>query len=157
MRSEKLYRTIVSAFVAVVLFAQAATILVTATRGGYLRDRLFPVLEYPMYAPAHYEGERVTASWLLEGVYRDGLTIDITDDMLKIDIFDWVHTVEGTIAGNPNTTATLLTLIRERVPNAAQLTELRIKNYPVRVTRNGPQAIPSEVVKTMAMPQPSSP
>jgi hypothetical protein len=157
MRSEKLYRTIVSAFVAVLLFAQAATILVTASRGGYLRDRLFPVLEYPMYAPAHYEGERVTASWLLEGVYRDGLTIDITDDMLKIDIFDWVHTLEGTLAGNPNTTATLVTLIRERVPNAAQLSELRIKNYPVRVTRNGPEKIPSEVVKTLAMPPPPSP
>ena len=157
MRSEKLYRTIVSAFVAVVLFAQAATILVTATRGGYLRDRLFPVLEYPMYAPAHYEGERVTASWLLEGVYRDGLTIEITDDMLKIDIFDWVHTLEGTLDGNPNTTATLVTLIREHVPNAAQLSELRIKNYPVRLTRNGPQKIPSEVVKTLAMPQPPSP
>jgi hypothetical protein len=152
MRSEKLYRTIVSAFVVVVLFAQAATILVTATRGGYLRDRLFPVLEYPMYAPAHYEGERVVASWLLEGVYSDGQKIDISKDLLKIDIFDFVHTVEGTLNGDPNTTATFVTLIRERVPNAARLSEIRIKNYPVRLTRNGPAPMPSEVVKTMAMP-----
>jgi hypothetical protein len=110
-----------------------------------------------MYAPAHYEGERVIASWLLEGVYRDGMTIDISKEMLRIDIFDWVHTIEGTLAGNPNTTATLMTLIRERVPNPSQLTELRIKNYPVRLTRHGPQAIPSEVVKTLPMPQASSP
>jgi len=153
MRSEKVYRTIVSAFVAVVLLAQAATVFVTATRGTYLRDRLFPVLEYPMYAPAHYEGERVIASWLLEGVYGDGLKIDIPKEMLKIDIFDFVHTVEGTINGNPNTTATLVTLVREHVPNAAQLTEIRIKNYPVRLTRNGPQPMPSEVVKTLPLPR----
>src|SRR5579872_3939485 len=153
MRSEKVYRTIVSAFVAVVLLAQAATVFVTATRGTYLRDRLFPVLEYPMYAPAHYEGERVIASWLLEGVYGDDLKIDIPKEMLKIDIFDFVHTVEGTINGNPNTTATLVTLVREHVPNAAQLTEIRIKNYPVRLTRNGPQPMPSEVVKTLPLPR----
>jgi hypothetical protein len=110
------------------------------------------VLEYPMYAPAHYEGERVVASWLLEGVYSDGQKIDISKDLLKIDIFDFVHTVEGTLNGDPNTTATLVTLIRERVPNAARLSEIRIKNYPVRLTRNGPAPMPSEVVKTMAMP-----
>ena len=105
-----------------------------------------------MYAPAHYEGERVIASWLLEGVYADGLKVDISKEMLKIDIFDFVHTVEGTINGNANTTATLVTLIREHVPNAAQLSEIRIKNYPVRLTRDGPVPMPSEVVKTLPMP-----
>ena len=51
----------------------------------------------------------------------------------------------------------LIKMVRERVPNAAQLKELRIKNYPVRLTRNGPQSIPSEVVKTVPMAQASSP
>jgi hypothetical protein len=153
MHSEKLYRTIVSAFVGLVLFAQASTVLVTATRGTYLRERLFPVLEYPMYAYAHYDGDRVVASWLLEGVYPAGETISISKEMLRVDIFDWVNIVQGAMAGYASSTATLMTLIREHVPNAAQLAELRIKNYPVRITRNGPAAMPSEVVKTLPVPR----
>ena len=152
MRRERLYRALVSTFVAFVLAAQIATIPVTATHGTYLRDRGFPVLEYPMYAPAHYEGERVIASWLIEGVLENGQSISITKEMLQVDIFDFVRIVEGVLADNENSTQALWALIRSHVPEANQIREIRIKNYPLRVTRDGPVPDPSEVVKTLPFP-----
>jgi hypothetical protein len=143
------YRTAVSVFIIAVLAAQAATIPVTAMHGAFLRSKLYPILEYPMYAPAHYNGERVTASWLIEGVVPDGKTIGITNDQLHVDIFDFINIVQSALQGNSREIDTLRELVRDRVPGADRIQELRIKNYPLKVTRDGPQPLPSEVVMTI--------
>ena len=140
-----------SVFVAAVLFAQTATIPIMAMHGTFLRSKLFPILEYPMYAPAHYESERVSASWLIEGVLPSGKTLAISKEQLQVDIFDFVNIVQGTMQHDPKATATLRQLVRERVVGSEQLQELRIKNYPMQVTRDGPKALPSEVVMTLPM------
>ncbi|HSY04839.1 MAG TPA: hypothetical protein VK803_02765 [Steroidobacteraceae bacterium] len=149
------YRTGVTIFVAAMLLAQAATLPVTATHSTFLRDRAYPILEYPMYAPAHYEGERVTASWLLEGVLADGRTISISTEQLHVDIFEFVNIVQAGLHGNATALGTLRELIRAHVPAAEQIRQLRIKNYPIKVTRDGPQSLPAEVVMTIAL-QPAS-
>jgi hypothetical protein len=148
------HRFAVSIFIVAVLAAQAATLIVTATRGTYLRSRAYPILEYPMYAPAHFEGERVSASWLLEGVLGDGKTIDISADQLHVDVFDFVNIVQSALSGSANGRNTLRELVLGHVPGADQLKEIRIKNYPMKVTRDGPQPLPSEVV--MIIPLQSS-
>jgi hypothetical protein len=145
------YRAGVTIFVAAVLFAQAATLAVTATRGTYLRDRLYPILEYPMYAPAHYEGERVTASWLLEGELANGSTISITSDALRLDIFDFVNIMQAVLHGKAQALATLRQLVRDRVPGADQIRVVRVKDYPLKVTRNGPEPLPSDVIMTFTL------
>jgi hypothetical protein len=145
------YRSLVSVFIILVLAAQTATLPVTATRGTYVRSRLYPILEYPMYAVAHFEGERVTASWILEGVLSDSKTIDISYNQLHVDIFDFVNTVQSTLDGNANGRATLRKLVRDHIPGAEQIRELRIKNYPMKITRNGPQPLPSELVMSIPM------
>jgi hypothetical protein len=148
-RQAALYRIGVSVFVAVVLAAQAATFPITAIHGSFLRSKLFPILEYPMYAVAHYEGERVTASWLIEGVFDDGKTINISKEQLGVDIFDLANLMGPVLQRQPAGTRTLLGLVQERVPEADRLQELRIKSYPMQVTRDGPKALPSEVLVTI--------
>jgi hypothetical protein len=150
-RAETAYRFGVSVFVAAVLGAQAATLWVTAQHAGYLRGKLFPILEYPMYAPAHYEGERVTASWLLEAVLSDGRSLAIPREQLQVDIFDFVRIVQSALQHDRAATATLLGLVRERVPGADRIREVRIKNYPVQLTRDGPKPLASEVVMTIPL------
>jgi hypothetical protein len=146
------YRAAVSVFIIAVLSAQAATIPVTAMRGSFLRSKLYPILEYPMYAPAHYNGERVTASWLIEGVLPDGKTVGITNEQLHVDIFDFITIVQSALQGNPRETGTLRELVRERVPGAERIQELHIKSYPMQVTRDGPKPLPSELVMTIPLP-----
>jgi hypothetical protein len=107
-----------------------------------------------MYSPAHYEGERVTASWLIDGVLADGQTINISRESLQIDIFDFTRIMHAALNGDRNATQTLEALIRTHAANASDIREIRVKNYPMRVTRDGPAPMPSEVVATMPMPQP---
>jgi hypothetical protein len=144
-----LYRTGISVFVGALLAAQAATLPVTAMHASFLRSRLFPILEYPMYAPAHYAGERVTASWLLEGVLDDGKTISISKEQLGVDIFDFANIIQPVLKHDPAATQTLFEALRDHVPGADRIRELRIKSYPMQVTRDGPKVLPSEVVMTL--------
>lgn len=150
-RTQTSYRIGVSIFVTAVLGAQAATLLVTAQHASFLRSKMFPILEYPMYAPAHYEGERVTASWLLEGELADGKTVAIPREQLQVDIFDYVNIVQSTLQHDRAATDVLTGLVRDHVPGAGLLHELRIKNYPVQLTRDGPRRISSEIVMTIPL------
>jgi hypothetical protein len=120
-------------------------------RGSFLRSKLYPILEYPMYAPAHYNGERVTASWLIDGVLPDGKLVSITGEQLHVDIFDFINIVQSALQGDAKEIGTLRELVRERVPGADRIQELRIKNYPLKLTRDGPKPLPSEVVMTIPL------
>ena len=82
---ETLYRRLATTFIAVVLFAQAATIPFTAARkGDLLWLRLYPILEYDMYREKHQEGDRVQASYLIEAEFADGQILPITQEMLNL-------------------------------------------------------------------------
>ena len=150
-KSAAWYRTGVTIFIATMLLAQAATLPVTATRSTFLRNRAYPILEYPMYASAHYEGERVNASWLIEGALVNGGTISISNEQLHVDIFEFVNIVQAVLHGSTAASGTLRELIRDHVPAADQIRELRIMNLPIKITRGGPQPLPSEVVMTISM------
>jgi hypothetical protein len=150
-----LYRAGVAAFLLLILGAQAATLLVTARHGTFLRNRLYPIIEYPMYAVAHYENERVDASWLLEAVDQDGRTFEISYDQLHVDIFDWVNIMQAVLHGSGTNLDALRELVRKHIPGAGQFVELRIKSYPLQVTRGGPRSLPSQLLMTVSM-QPGS-
>jgi len=150
-KAVNLYRAGVATFLILILGAQASTLLVTAQHGTFLRNRLYPIIEYPMYAVAHYDGERVTASWLLEAVQPDGRTFEISYDQLHVDIFDWVDIMQAVLHGSTTNRDALRELVRKHIPGAEQIRELRIKNYPLQVTRDGPRSLPSEVVMTVSM------
>jgi len=148
---DRLYRTGVSIFVIGMLAAQASTLLVTATAKSVLRSKLYPFIEYPMYGIAHYEGERVTATWHLEGVYNDGHTIDISQEMLNLSIWDYNRIIQATMASQKGAADAFREVMRERVPGSAELQQVRIKSYAIKVTRHGPEEIPSEVPMTVPM------
>jgi hypothetical protein len=150
-RRETLYRTGISIFVTGLLAAQASTLLITARASTVLRSKLYPFIEYPMYGIAHYEGERVTATWVLEGVYASGRTIEITREMLDLSIWDYNRVVQGALAGYPGAVDGFRELIRERVPAGSDLQQVRINSYAIKVTRHGPQDEPSKLAMSVAM------
>src|SRR5579863_1876177 len=157
-RQERHYRAWVSLLVLCLLGMQAATYAVTLVRPGWLRARLYPIIEYPMYAQAHYENERVTGRWLVRGLLANGSEIDITAQSLRISPWDFVLLTDPIGVGPQDAPAAigardrLIAIVREREPRAAEITALRIDNYPMRVTRNGPETVPSEAVVTVPMP-----
>lgn len=149
--NSRIARACASFFIAGVLLIQAGTLGVTAVHAHFLHSKLFPFIEYPMYAPAHYEGERVTASWLLEGQLPEGHGVPVTKEGLGIDIFDFNRLVQATLEGDKEQAQVLRRLVRERIPQGERFTVLIIKSYPVRVTRDGPQPLPAETALIVPM------
>jgi hypothetical protein len=160
-RRDRIYRRLVSVFLVLTLGTQIATLGVTAVRPGWLTAKLYPIIEYPMYAPAHYEGERVTGRWLLRGVLASGGEIEITEQSLRTSIWDFILLTDPIATGTPNSPRTLtaiqrlVAVVREREPRARELKMLRIESYPLKVTRNGAEKIPSETVVSIPMPSES--
>ena len=133
------------------LAAQASTLLVTAASSSVLRSKLYPFIEYPMYGIAHYEGERVTATWLLEGVYNDGRAVSITREMLGLSIWDYNRVIQSAMADHRGAVDAFREIIRERVPAANDIQAVRINSYAIKVTHDGPAHEPSEFAMTVPM------
>ncbi len=161
-RMERNYRRLVSTFIVLAIGAQVATFGVTFVSPGWLDARTYPIIEYPMYAQAHYDGERVTGRWLLRGVLADGAEIDITEQSLHVSLWDFILLTDQVATGRPNAPQTLkaignlITVVQDREPRAGEIKTLRIDSYPMKVTRHGGEKIPSEPVVSIPMPSRSS-
>jgi hypothetical protein len=157
-RLDRDYRALVSTFILLTLGAQTATFGVTLVSPGWLTSKLYPIIEYPMYAQAHYDGERVTGRWLLRGVLANGELIDITEQSLRVSLWDFILLTDPVAVGLPNEPKTLgairklIAVVKAREPRASEIKLLRIDSYPMKVTRHGPEKIPSETVATIPMP-----
>jgi hypothetical protein len=146
-------RRLVSFFVGMVLFAQAATICFTAATSGKLWLRLYPIVEYDMYRDPHKEGERVDASWNLEASFADGRKMEITRQMLGLEIWDFIGLMQGILNQHlEKQKSQLINLVRTRVPDSANISELHIKSLGLRVSRNGPEKIDAETLLTIPFP-----
>jgi hypothetical protein len=154
---QRIIRNLVSGFIALVLGAQIATLGVTVIRPGALAGKLYPIIEYPMYAFAHYDGERIKGRWLLRGVLADGEQLDINEQSLRISVWDYIDLLEPVVALPPNSVQqqtaiqTLITVVRERERRAGELKTLRIDSYPLKLTRHGGEPMPSETVMSIPM------
>jgi hypothetical protein len=156
-RRQRLYQNLASTFIALALGAQAASLGVTLVHPGLLLGRLYPIIEYPMYSDAHYDGERVTARWLLRGVLANGGEIDITEQSLGMSVWNFILLTDQVATGKTNSPQTrdaiqtLLAVVRSREARAHELKSLRIDSYPMKVTRHGAEVIASEPVLTLPM------
>jgi hypothetical protein len=148
---DRRYRFLISAFLVIVLGAQGATIAFTAVRSGLIWSRLYPIIEYPMYAEAHYEGERVTGRWILHGVLASGGQVNVSEDTLNISFWDYNFLVGSAVKREPNAIEHMIQVVRERDPRAKEFTALVVENYPMKLSRNGGTPIPSEVVLSVSM------
>ncbi len=157
-RRERSYRRLASGFIILVLGAQAATLAVTAVSPGRLLARFYPIIEYPMYAGAHYENERVIGRWLLRGVLGDGSVVEINEQTLNLSLWNFVTLVDQVASGAPGTAErqhaidTLIAIVRERQSHGSEIKTLRIDSYPLKVTRHGAAPAPSETVWSMSLP-----
>ena len=144
---ERLYVTAVSCFIAAVLLLQAWASFGPLVGGGS-GFRFWPIVSYAMYTRAHYDGETVDVQELLEGTLSDGSIVDITMDSLSLNIWFYRNLVRDLKKNDPAAIALLV----NRYRNGQELVEVRVKSYPLMVTRNGPAKKPSEVLHRLKVP-----
>ena len=134
------YKIAVSVFVSFVLLFQAIISLGPVV-GIEIGTRFWPILNYAMYSGSFREGDTVNVYKLLEGVTEDGTTIDISMDTLGMSLWHYRDLVRDLESGRDEAIQLVLNSVAPKSP----LVEIRIKSFPMAVTRDGPREQPSEI------------
>jgi hypothetical protein len=143
---DRAYQVIVSAFVAFVLIFQAIISLGPIV-GIEIGTRYWPLLNYAMYSRSFREGDTVNIYFLLDGVRQDGSIVEITMDTVGMHLWHYRNLVEDLREGRQEAIDHVL----QSVPPGSPLIELRVKTFPVAVTRQGPREQESKVVDVVSL------
>lgn len=123
-------------------------VLVVQTISGFRRTyKWWPFLSYPMYADAHFEGERIEVSHRIYAVTPDGVRHYLDPDTdLKIGFWRYEKFARQIGVNHLERNAATLSAIRSMYPT---LTEIQIEDYPMIITKNGPAPAPRQVINTI--------
>lgn len=111
-------------------------------------DRYFPFLWYPMYAKAHYAGERLDVGHRIYAVTADGVRHPVNAADLKIDFGRYERKfARPLIAGQTDNIAPFLKTVAAQYPS---LVALQVDDYPMIITHDGPVAAPLRTVATLS-------
>ncbi|WP_203226105.1 hypothetical protein [Novosphingobium pentaromativorans] len=108
-------------------------------------NRFFPFMWYPMYATAHFDGERINVEHRIYAVAPDGSRhyVDPARD-LRIDFWRYERRFARPLRDNKLDRITpILRMVVERYP---AFTELQVEDYPMIITKNGPQGASRQVI-----------
>jgi hypothetical protein len=151
--ASRIYQVAVSIFVAIALILQAG-LVARAAMGKIGGPRFWPFINYAMYDDPHYEGETITAYYLIEGQRDDGTVVEISREALGMSIWHYVKMSRELKDGRPEAVA----LLRQMYEGPGELTEIRVKTLPYVVTRTGRAEKESVVVRRIPLPrEPAAP
>ncbi len=139
------YQNAVSVVVLIVLGAQTATLIPNALQRGS-GGAWWPFLTYGMYATSNQPGQTIDVHYLLSGVTSDGREVEITREDLGLRFFDY-QLLTTKLAHRDHREG--LAILRKRYPQP--LSEVIIKTYPLKLTREGAAPAPSTVVKRLVV------
>lgn len=135
------YQILVSTFVAFVLLFQTV-ISLGPIAGIEIGTQYWPLLNYAMYSRSFHEGDTVNVYRPIEVVTADGVATELTLDDLDLQL--WHYRILGTDLENGNQDA--LDFLLAKVASGSAVTEIRIRSFPVVVTRAGPELHDSEIL-----------
>lgn len=150
----KIYRVVVTVFVLTILGAQASTLIFAQliNQQGTTGVRFWPILVYDMYAKARHEGDIIDVNFLLEGVTDTGRVVPIPKESLGLGFWHYVKWSRNLVSGNEKAIVTMTELLRDHYPEH-HFVELRVKNYPLKLTSKGAVPTESVVIYKVAVPE----
>lgn len=147
-RASFLYRALVSTFVGFVLVFQAIVSLGPIV-GLEIGTRFWPIVNYAMYSRSFKEGDTVEVYRILEGVTVEGDRVDLSMETVGMHLWQYRDLARDLERGNPDA----LAFVRSFVPEGSALGEIRLKSFPVAVSRDGPVEKDSEVLMVISVDQ----
>ena len=123
-------------------------VLVVQTVSSFRRTyKWWPFLSYPMYATAHFEGERIKVNHRVYAVTPDGARHYLDPDRdLKIGFWRYDKMARQLGVNHLEANAANLAAIKSLYPD---LTEIQVEDFPMIITRNGPAPAPRMVINTV--------
>lgn len=140
--SDGLARVAISAIVVVVLLSQAVAGFVDTGRWGW------PILAYPMYETAHFEGDRLDHDVTAYAVLSDARRIEVTRSDLNMGFWVFWYNVVMPIE---HQRLDLLEPVIGRYCGQfdGQVTALQLEDKGIAIGRDGPvEGLPPEVIAT---------
>jgi hypothetical protein len=146
------YRYLVSIFVGFVLVFQSVVSL-GPIFGIEINTRFWPIVNYAMYSRSFQEGDTVEVYRILEGVTEKGEIVDLSMDVVGMHLWQYRDLGRDIEKGNRDAIEFVVTF----APEGHRLEEVRIKSFPVAVTRDGPREQPSQTLAVIQLPEPGDP
>ena len=146
------YRYLVSIFVGFVLVFQSVVSL-GPIFGIEINARFWPIVNYAMYSRSFQEGDTVEIYRILEGVTENGEIVDLSMDVVGMRVWQYRDLGRDIEKGNRDA----IEFVTNFAPEGHKLEEIRIKNFPVVVTRDGPREQPSQILAVIQLPEAGDP
>ena len=123
----------ITAIIVIVLGTQAIAGLVDTGRWGW------PILAYPMYEEAHYDGERILYDARTHIVLADGTRVELTRDELGMSFWIYWQNVVQPIYNGGDLLKPLAPLIAQVCRRFdGRVARLEIEDMGVAIRRDGP-------------------
>lgn len=140
-RQQRIRFGLLSVLIIGVLFAQT----VSGFRKTY---KWWPFLAYPMYAEAHFEGERIKVNHRIYAVTSDGVRHYLDPEaQLKLGFWRYDGLARWLVAGRLRDTAGMLAIIKSLYPT---IQKIEVEDFPMIITRNGPAPAPRKIVAVVS-------
>jgi hypothetical protein len=141
--SSKVGRLLVSMIIVAILSVQAVAGFVDTGRWGW------PLLAYPMYKWAHYEGERLRYDLTTYAVLADSTRVALDRSELNMDFWlYWYNVVTPIVHARLDLLEPVLRPYCDEFDN--QVVKLQLEDRGVAIGRDGPiDGLPVEVVAEM--------
>ena len=128
----RLLRVTATGIVIVILLLQGSTIVFMAL-GKPMGTWYWPIIDYPMYSAARYEGERINAYYNIDVVLKDGSLIAVTADDVGLNFWKFLYIGDG-IKRSRKQSAELLIALH---PDGENITEIRVYGLPYVLGKDG--------------------
>jgi hypothetical protein len=138
-----LARLLISVVIVGILSIQAVTGLYDTGRWGW------PLLAYPMYKTAHYEGERLHDDLTAYAILADSTRVEVNRSDLGMDFWlYWYNVVQPIVHARADLLEPVLQRYCEESGN--QVVRLHLEDRGVAIGRDGPiEGLPPEVAYEM--------
>jgi hypothetical protein len=127
------YRALVSLFVIVVLGAQTATLVATVLLKP-MDVWFWPIIDYPMYAPAGYEGDSVDSEYGVFVALDDGQTRMVSKEELGLNVFHFRYLCYELMTRK---SLTRFTPLMASLQDHARIREVVVKSSGRVISRDG--------------------
>jgi hypothetical protein len=112
-------------------------------------NKTFPFMWYPMYSPAHFEGERIPVRHSIYAAAANGKRYYIHPVKdLRVEFWRYERIAAQLLVNDVETSAAAISVIRKLHPDVI---ELQIEDYPMMITRDGPKPAPRKIVNRISL------
>lgn len=139
---------IVSLFVSCVLFLQFM-VIPTKVINKPMAGKYWPIIDYPMYTKAHYEGDYINVHYPLHVTFADGQVEIYGPEKMNLGLWHYQHVISRLKWKSGKYLPEVVPLILEMIGPSREVVKLDVYTYPLIIGKNGAETAPGKLLKSV--------